>query len=89
MLLLPNFQRTFQLLSLPHFLNGSAKVADLFILANFSSDLIPKKRFRQPKIYCLIFEELTTFFQAGCKYMMSVQLNPNNYRKDIHTYLLH
>jgi len=66
------------------FLFGSAKVAVIFIPANFSLDLFPQNRFLRTKIFSLFFQELSAFFEAGCKYSKLSQLNPNNYLKDIH-----
>jgi len=66
------------------FLNGSAKVSVLCIPANFSFDLFLQKRLRQTNNSWIIFEELTAFFEAGCKYRMLTQLKPNNYEKDMH-----
>jgi hypothetical protein len=66
------------------FLFGSAKVAVIFIPPNFSLDFFSAEPFFRTKIYCAFFEELSAFFEAGCKYSKLIELLPNNYLKDIH-----
>jgi hypothetical protein len=79
----PTFKDLFGILP-PHFLIGSAKVAVIFIPPNFSSDFFSAEPFFRTKIYCVFFEELSAFFEAGFIYCKLFELHPNNYLKDIH-----
>jgi len=79
----PTFKELFSLFRRPIFIwecKGSRFIhSSKFFFGFFSSESFPRT-----KIFSLIFQELSAFFEAGCKYMKLSQLKPNNYLKDIH-----
>jgi hypothetical protein len=76
MLLFPNFQRSFQHFRWPHFFDGSAKVAALFIQAKFLFEFL--QVFCFSKCSWLTFPRTNRlFFKAGRKYSEQIELYPN------------
>jgi hypothetical protein len=84
----PTFKELFSLFRRPFF-NWECKGSRYFYSSKFFFGFFSAESFFQTKILCLLFEELSAFFEAGCKYRKLSQLNPNNYLKDIHIYPQH